>query len=239
VRCEPFHEALSAFADGELDAAGDQAVGDHLARCPECRDRLEQIHALGRRLRVRQVDAVPDLTAAVLAAVPPVRRRPRARRGRMAARPSWPGLRLAPVAVFLLVVGIGLGAGELESRVSHAVPRVTGRAGEASSCPSEGSAVPVGTRDCDRPTLAAPPEQVALHDHSVSRPSLVVPAGTTVEWINADTDAHHLLRRAGDGEISMPLAPGEHDAVTYDAPGTYTYYCAIHPGMQGAVTVLR
>ena len=237
MQCEPFQEALSAFADGELDPGAARAVRDHVERCPDCRRRLQQIEALGRRVRVRAADPVPDLTSAVLAAA--AERAPRRSRDRHGpGQRAGVRLRLAPVAVFLLVVGLGIGVGQLESRVSHAVPRATGRALDAASCAGEvapGQAVPV---DC-RPAAPAPTAQVALRGHALSHPSLVVPAGTTVEWINADLDAHHLVRRVAGGETSTPLGPGEHDAVTYDIPGTYPYYCAIHPHMQGVVTVLR
>jgi len=237
VQCEPFQEALSAFADGELDPGATRAVRDHLDRCPDCRRRLQQIDALGRRVRVRAAEPVPDLTSAVLAAAADhAPRRSRDRRGqgqRVGGR-----LRLAPVAVFLLVVGLGIGVGQLESRVSHAVPRATGRALDAASCAGvvpHGQAPPIACR----PAAAAPMAQVALRRHALSHPSLIVPAGTTVEWVNADPDAHHLVRRVAGGETSTPLGPGEHDAVTYDIPGTYPYYCAIHPHMRGVVTVMR
>jgi plastocyanin len=237
VKCEPFQEALSAFADGELDPGAERAVRDHLDRCPDCRRRLQQIEALGRRVRVRTADPVPDLTSAVLAAAAdrgPRRSRDRHGRGQRAGV----RLRLAPVAVFLLVVGLGIGAGQLESRASHAVPRATGRALNAASCAGEVPAGQAPPNDC-RPAAAVPTAQVALRGHALSHPSLIVPAGTTVEWINADLDAHHLVRRVAGGQTSTPLGPGEHDAVTYDIPGTYPYYCAIHPHMQGVVTVLR
>jgi plastocyanin len=237
VQCEPFQEALSALADGELEPGAERAVRAHLEGCSDCRRRLEEIEALGRRVRVRAADPVPDLTSAVLAAA--ADQAPRGAPHRHGRRQrTGLGLRLAPVGVFLVVVSLGLGVGQLESQVSHAVPRATGRALDAASCADEappGQAPPVG---CP-PAAASLTAQVSLRGHALSHPSLIVPAGTTVEWINADLDAHHLVRRVAGGETSTPLGPGEHDAVTYDIPGTYPYYCAIHPHMQGVVTVLR
>lgn len=71
-------EALSALIDGE-DPGMDRAVLDsHATRCADCRRFRAGAEALSRRVRVRPAEAVPDTTAAILAALPgglpPVRR---------------------------------------------------------------------------------------------------------------------------------------------------------------------
>ena len=79
---------------------------------------------------------------------------------------------------------------------------------------------------------------------------LTVTAGTTVIWKVADGIGHTVttgtfslggdgLRSAEepDGVLDMPLAKGKNVSRTFDKPGTYTYYCSIHKGMNGEVTV--
>lgn len=49
--CEEFRESLSAFADREVDPAERERISAHLARCPECRARLDRIQRLRAAVR--------------------------------------------------------------------------------------------------------------------------------------------------------------------------------------------
>ncbi|UQS23690.1 plastocyanin/azurin family copper-binding protein [Amycolatopsis thermalba] len=79
---------------------------------------------------------------------------------------------------------------------------------------------------------------------------LTVKAGTTVVWKVSDQLGHTVttgtfsvggnnLRTSEnpDGLIDMPLTKDEEVSFTFGKPGTYTYYCSIHKGMNGEVTV--
>lgn len=62
--------------------------------------------------------------------------------------------------------------------------------------------------------------------------------GTTVTWTNVDTMSHTVT--ADDVSFnSGVLAPGQSFSHTFDQPGIFTYYCAIHgrASMSGAVQV--
>lgn len=67
--CEPFRDALSAMADGEVAPVDADAVQAHLDACDRCAAFAAANHELTRRLRVTPAQAVPDLTASILAAV--------------------------------------------------------------------------------------------------------------------------------------------------------------------------
>jgi plastocyanin len=85
----------------------------------------------------------------------------------------------------------------------------------------------------------------------VFRPeTLEVDAGTTVTWTNEDATAHTVtsgtVDQGGGGVTKQPdgrfdskeLPGGEGFTFTFDRPGTYPYYCALHPAtMQGQITV--
>jgi predicted anti-sigma-YlaC factor YlaD len=62
---------LSAQLDGEDDPAGRPLVEEHLAGCAGCREWLEQAATVNRLTRTGVLGAVPDLSAAILAALPP------------------------------------------------------------------------------------------------------------------------------------------------------------------------
>jgi len=80
MACERWREMLSAQLDGEDDPADRPRVDEHLAGCAGCREWLERAAAVNRLTRTGLVTDVPDLTAAILAALPPAAPAP-ARRG--------------------------------------------------------------------------------------------------------------------------------------------------------------
>lgn len=85
---------------------------------------------------------------------------------------------------------------------------------------------------------AAGPDQVVIASFAFGPVTLTVPRGTTVTWINRDEDAH-TVTAAGDRPLfkSPPLDTGDRYAFKFDTPGTYTYFCSIHPAMKGVVIV--
>jgi predicted anti-sigma-YlaC factor YlaD len=75
MACERWREILSAQLDGEDDPALRPLVDEHLAGCAGCRQWLDAAAAVNRLTRTGKVPEVPDLSAAILAALParPVR----------------------------------------------------------------------------------------------------------------------------------------------------------------------
>lgn len=67
--CQPYREALSAIADGEVAPVGREALRDHLAACERCTAFAAASDDLARRMRVAPAEPVPDLTASILEAV--------------------------------------------------------------------------------------------------------------------------------------------------------------------------
>lgn len=91
----------------------------------------------------------------------------------------------------------------------------------------------------EQPPGGPPPLEatVTLIDESYQPPALEVAVGATVTWENIDGDDDHTVT-ADDGAFdSGVLAAGSAFEHTFDAPGTYPYFCAIHPEMEGAITV--
>jgi hypothetical protein len=63
-----------------------------------------------------------------------------------------------------------------------------------------------------------------------------VSVGTTVTWTNSGASPHTVT--ADNGEFdSGRLAPGASFSQTFDAAGTVTYHCEIHPQMAGTIVV--
>ena len=84
----------------------------------------------------------------------------------------------------------------------------------------------------------APPAAVVVHisNFSFNSQTVVVPAGTTVAWVNDDDDPHTVV--ATDKTFhSRALDTGDRFAFTFAKAGTYAYFCSLHPHMTGKVIV--
>jgi nitrite reductase (NO-forming) len=64
-----------------------------------------------------------------------------------------------------------------------------------------------------------------------------VSAGATVTWTNNDTTLHTVDSRQEGLFSSGMLSHGRTFEHTFSGPGTYEYYCALHPWMAGKVSV--
>jgi plastocyanin len=90
--------------------------------------------------------------------------------------------------------------------------------------------------------VAAPTSQSAVSvkiDNFVFQPKeLVIRAGTTVTWQNAD-DVPHTATSKDDPQTfdSGALDTDDKFSFTFNKPGKYTYYCKVHTHMTGVVIV--
>ena len=66
--------------------------------------------------------------------------------------------------------------------------------------------------------------------------SIEVAAGTTVTWTNRD-DVPHTVASSTKVFKSPPLDTGEAFSYTFTQPGTYEYFCSLHPRMTGKIVV--
>ena len=84
-------------------------------------------------------------------------------------------------------------------------------------------------------TQAAPVE-VKIDNFSFSPATLTVTPGTTVTWTNRDDIPHTVV---SDDKIfkSKVLDTDEKFSYTFDKPGSYPYFCSVHPKMIGKVVV--
>ena len=93
------------------------------------------------------------------------------------------------------------------------------------------------------PNVAAKTQQAAtaevkIDNFSFGPATLMVAVGTTVIWTNRD-DIPHTVVSADDPKAfkSKVLDTDEKFSYTFAKPGTYSYFCSIHPKMTGKVTV--
>ena len=83
---------------------------------------------------------------------------------------------------------------------------------------------------------AQEPVEVRMQNNLYSPAELSVPAGTSVRFVNLDTDIHTVSQRDGGIESGL-LFQRDVWSYTFDTPGTYEYFCLPHPFMVGKITV--
>ncbi|HXA85366.1 MAG TPA: cupredoxin family copper-binding protein [Candidatus Dormibacteraeota bacterium] len=83
----------------------------------------------------------------------------------------------------------------------------------------------------DKPTA-----QVKIDNFVFSPNPLTVPVGSTIRWTNQDDIPHNVVSEDKSFK-SKVLDTDETFTYTFTKPGTYTYFCSIHPKMTGKVVV--
>ena len=64
-----------------------------------------------------------------------------------------------------------------------------------------------------------------------------IKAGEDVTWVNSESAPHTVTSTSGNTLASSMLNNGNSFSFTFTEPGTYDYYCAVHPMMTGQVIV--
>lgn len=83
---------------------------------------------------------------------------------------------------------------------------------------------------------AAGAPAVQITNDSFQPATLTIVAGQTVTFTNADDDAHTVT--ATDGSFdSKGLETGAIWRHAFTTPGTYRYFCELHPFMKGTIVV--
>lgn len=95
-----------------------------------------------------------------------------------------------------------------------------------------------------RPNRAASPGDksasgaaVKIDNFSFGPATITIPAGTTVTWTNNDDVPHVVTSDDNKMFKSKALDTDDHFSFTFTKPGTYNYYCAIHPKMTAKIVV--
>lgn len=79
--------------------------------------------------------------------------------------------------------------------------------------------------------------EVKIDNFTFAPVTLKVPAGTTVKWVNRDDIPHTVVSEDKRTFKSKALDTDDSFLYTFTQPGTYTYFCSIHPKMTGQIVV--
>lgn len=92
-------------------------------------------------------------------------------------------------------------------------------------------------RKTERKALTLGPNEIAIDNFQFTPPVLTVKAGTAVSWINNDDVPHLIVNTQNRFKQSGVLDTDQRFTTKLTKPGTYDYFCSLHPKMQGKVVV--
>jgi plastocyanin len=150
---------------------------------------------------------------------------------------SKPLLSAALVALSLGLVACGGSGSDSSSSEAETAPAgqeagesTEGETGSEAGESTESEAAPSGE--------AQKSEKVQIVEFSYEPDPVVVQVGGKVIWQNEDTAPH--TATADDGSFDTgTIEKGKLGSATFKDPGTFTYFCEIHPTMHGTVEVVE
>jgi plastocyanin len=77
--------------------------------------------------------------------------------------------------------------------------------------------------------------QVNIDNFSFTPATLTVPVGAKVTWTNKDDVPHTVVSTNNAFTRSPALDTDDSFSYTFTKPGTYEYYCSVHPMMTGKI----
>jgi plastocyanin len=83
---------------------------------------------------------------------------------------------------------------------------------------------------------AQEPNEVVIDNFTYTPPELTVAVGTTVKWVNHD-DIPHTVVENNKTFRSKALDTDDSYSFTFTSAGTFSYFCSLHPKMQGKIIV--
>ena len=145
------------------------------------------------------------------------------------------GLRIAQFMILALPVAVlgGCGGGPQEASPAQGPSADTRQIAAKEAAPlaaHPGEAAAAAPREA--------PNQVVIDNFTFNPPRLVIPAGAKVTWVNRD-DVPHTATSTSKPRLfnSGTLDTDDRFEHVFKAPGTYEYFCAVHPHMTGQIIV--
>src|SRR5438445_6538158 len=79
--------------------------------------------------------------------------------------------------------------------------------------------------------------RIEIKDFAFNPKTITVKSGEKVTWINRDEEPHTIVSVEKQFKKSTALDTDQEFTITAAAPGTYSYFCSVHPKMTGTIVV--
>ena len=92
------------------------------------------------------------------------------------------------------------------------------------------------TRAATDSKQSAKETRIEIKDFSFQPKLVTVPVGAKVVWVNKDEEPHTVVS-TDKTFLSRALDTDDTFAFTFNMPGTYEYFCSVHPRMTAKIVV--
>ena len=79
--------------------------------------------------------------------------------------------------------------------------------------------------------------RIEIKDFAFNPQTITVKSGEKITWINRDEEPHTVVSVGKKFPRSSGLDTDQEYSITAGAPGTYEYFCSVHPKMTGTIVV--
>ena len=147
------------------------------------------------------------------------------------------GLMLASAALTAVLAACG-GTATPSPSASGAAPSATGAAASAVGSQAAASGGAGGALSCaTAPSGSTATVNVTIQNFQFSPQPVQAKVGDVVAWTNKDGAPHSATMDDGSCDTDS-IASNATAMLVFNAPGTYTYHCKIHPAQMKDVTVV-
>ncbi len=91
----------------------------------------------------------------------------------------------------------------------------------------------------DMGTSGAGQNKIEIKDFAFNPQTITVKSGEKITWINRDEEPHTVVSVGKQFKKSTGLDTDETYTIVAGAPGTYSYFCSVHPKMTGTIVVQK
>jgi len=91
--------------------------------------------------------------------------------------------------------------------------------------------------DASGATAGGKVNKIEIKDFAFNPQKITVKSGEKITWINRDEEPHTVVSVGKKFPRSSGLDTDQEFSITAGAPGTYEYFCSVHPKMTGTIVV--
>ena len=91
--------------------------------------------------------------------------------------------------------------------------------------------------DANSATAGSKVNKIEIKDFAFDPQKITVKSGEKITWTNRDGEPHTVVSVGKKFPKSSGLDTDQEYSITAGAPGTYEYFCSVHPKMTGTIVV--
>ena len=81
--------------------------------------------------------------------------------------------------------------------------------------------------------------KIEIKDFAFNPQTITVKSGEKITWINRDEEPHTVVSVGKKFQRSSGLDTDQEFSIIAGAPGTYEYFCSVHPKMTGTIVITK